>query len=161
MLMMNWRNLGWRAACCLSLLAKGLLNVFKAKVPNFNNGNTIITRFLVFFRDLILQFSLAFITRAQIDLCLWSSYRTVGYVIENFLAKTIKWLLMLLLRNSKFRGEGGSHFWIIIYFFRSMRNYYYFLFKKKSCALALTTFFIIFFVLRKNGRAFSKDRHNF
>lgn len=102
MLTMNWRNLGWKAACCLSLLANGLLNVFKANVPNFNNGSTIITLFLEFFRDLILQSSLTFITRTRIDLWLWSSFRIVGYVIENFLAKTIKWLPMLLLRNSKF-----------------------------------------------------------
>lgn len=127
MLTMNWRNLGWKAACCLILLANGLLNVFKANVPNFNNGSTIITLFLEFFRDLILQSSLTFITRTRIDLYLWSSFRTVGYVIENFLAKTIKWLPMLLLRNSQFRRRRKVISELLfISLGPLMRNYYYF-----------------------------------
>lgn len=40
-LMIICRNLGWIAACCLSLLASGLLNVLKARVPNFIRGRTI------------------------------------------------------------------------------------------------------------------------
>jgi hypothetical protein len=111
----------------LILLANGLLNVFKANVPNFNNGSTIITLFLEFFRDLILQSSLTFITRTRIDLYLWSSFRTVGYVIENFLAKTIKWLPMLLLRNSQFRRRRKVISELLfISLGPLMRNYYYF-----------------------------------
>lgn len=41
-LTMYWRNLGWMAACCLSLEATGLLRVFKASVPSFKSGSTII-----------------------------------------------------------------------------------------------------------------------
>ena len=39
--MIDVRNLGCRAACCLSLLAMGLLKVFNASVPSFNSGRTI------------------------------------------------------------------------------------------------------------------------
>lgn len=145
MLTMNWRNLGWKAACCLILLANGLLNVFKANVPNFNNGSTIITLFLEFFRDLILQSSLTFITRTGIDLCLWSSFRTVGYIIENFLAKTIKWLPTLLLRNSKFRRRRKVISELLfISLGPLMRNYYYFFILKNSRASALTKLFFFF-----------------
>lgn len=39
----NWRNLGCKPACFLSLLATGLLRVFKAKVPSFRSGSTMPT----------------------------------------------------------------------------------------------------------------------
>ena len=41
-LMMISRNRGWCAACCFSLLAKGLLSVLNTSVPSFANGSIIV-----------------------------------------------------------------------------------------------------------------------
>lgn len=48
---MKFRNLGWRPASFLILLATGLLRVFSASVPSFKRGRTITDHSISYLAD--------------------------------------------------------------------------------------------------------------